>query len=208
MYSFIMATRQRVEISSEQIATFKSIFQDRFVTTESVLDEHGRDESAFPPVMPSAVIYATSTDEVSQVMKMCFEQNIPVVPFGAGTSLEGHVLPIFGGISLDISMMNKILDVTPEDLLVRVQGGVRRVALNEKLANSGLFFSVDPGADATLGGMASTGASGTTTVKYGSMRENVLAMTVVMSDGTIINTGRPTRKLSAGYDLTRLIVGS
>jgi D-lactate dehydrogenase (cytochrome) len=208
MYSFIMATRRRVELSSEQIATFKSIFKDRFVTTESVLDEHGRDESAFPPVMPSAVIYATSTVEVSQVMKMCFEQNIPVVPFGAGTSLEGHVLPIFGGISLDISMMNKILDITPEDLLVRVQGGVRRVALNEKLANSGLFFSVDPGADATLGGMASTGASGTTTVKYGSMRENVLAMTVVMSDGTIINTGRPTRKLSAGYDLTRLIVGS
>ena len=203
-----MVTRQRVELSSEQVAAFKSIFQDRFVTTESVLDEHGRDESAFPPVMPSAVIYATSTDEVSQVIKMCFEQNIPVVPFGAGTSLEGHVLPIFGGISLDISMMNKILDITPEDLLVSVQGGVRRVALNEKLANSGLFFSVDPGADATLGGMASTGASGTTTVKYGSMRENVLAMTVVMSDGTIINTGRSTRKLSAGYDLTRLIVGS
>ena len=203
-----MATRQRVELSSEQIAAFKSIFQDRCVTTESVLDEHGRDESAFPPVMPSAVIYAKSTEEVSQVMKMCHEQSIPVVPFGAGTSLEGHVLPIFGGISLDISMMNKIIEITSEDLLVRVQGGVHRVALNEKLANSGLFFSVDPGADATLGGMASTGASGTTTVKYGSMRENVLAMTVVLSDGTVINTGRPTRKLSAGYDLTRLIIGS
>ena len=208
MYSFVMATRQRVELSAEQIAAFKSIFQDRCVTTESVLDEHGRDESAFPPVMPSAVIYAKSTEEVSQVMKMCHEQSIPVVPFGAGTSLEGHVLPIFGGISLDISMMNKILEITSEDLLVRVQGGVLRVALNEKLANSGLFFSVDPGADATLGGMASTGASGTTTVKYGSMRENVLAMTVVLSDGTVINTGRPTRKLSAGYDLTRLIIGS
>ena len=203
-----MTARQRFELSPNHIAIFKSIFQDRFVTTESVLDEHGRDESAFPPVMPSAVIYAKSTDEVSQVLKICNEKKIPVVPFGAGTSLEGHVLPIFGGISLDVSLMNKILEVSAEDLLVRVEGGVRRVALNEKLANYGLFFSVDPGADATLGGMASTGASGTTTVKYGSMRENVLAMTVVLSDGTVIKTGRPTRKLSAGYDLTRLIIGS
>ena len=208
MYSFVMTARQRFELSPNHIAIFKSIFQDRFVTTESVLDEHGRDESAFPPVMPSAVIYAKSTDEVSQVLKICNEKKIPVVPFGAGTSLEGHVLPIFGGISLDVSLMNKILEVSAEDLLVRVEGGVRRVALNEKLANYGLFFSVDPGADATLGGMASTGASGTTTVKYGSMRENVLAMTVVLSDRTVIKTGRPTRKLSAGYDLTRLIIGS
>jgi D-lactate dehydrogenase (cytochrome) len=208
MYSFIMGAKQRVELNSEQIQLFKSIFENRFVTTESVLDEHGRDESAFPPAMPSAVIYAKTTDEVSRVMKICHEQDIPVVPFGAGTSLEGHVLPIFGGISLDVSLMNTIIEIAPEDLLVRVEGGVRRVALNEKLANHGLFFSVDPGADATLGGMASTGASGTTTVKYGSMRENVLAMTVVLSDGTIIKTGRPTRKLSAGYDLTRLIIGS
>lgn len=208
MYSFIMGAKQRVELNFEQIQLFKAMFENRFVTTESVLDEHGRDESAFPPAMPSAVIYAKTTDEVSRVMKICSEQNIPVVPFGAGTSLEGHVLPIFGGISLDISLMNSIIEIAPEDLLVRVEGGVRRVALNEKLANLGLFFSVDPGADATLGGMASTGASGTTTVKYGSMRENVLAMTVVLSDGTIIKTGRPTRKLSAGYDLTRLIIGS
>jgi len=203
-----MGAKQRVELNFEQIQLFKAMFENRFVTTESVLDEHGRDESAFPPAMPSAVIYAKTTDEVSRVMKICSEQNIPVVPFGAGTSLEGHVLPIFGGISLDISLMNSIIEIAPEDLLVRVEGGVRRVALNEKLANLGLFFSVDPGADATLGGMASTGASGTTTVKYGSMRENVLAMTVVLSDGTIIKTGRPTRKLSAGYDLTRLIIGS
>lgn len=208
MYSFVMVMRQRVDLNSDQIALFTSIFHERFVRTESVLDEHGRDESAFAPVMPSAVIYAKSTEEVSQVMKICSEQSIPVVPFGAGTSLEGHVLPIFGGISLDISLMNAILEISTEDLLVRVEGGVHRVFLNDKLANSGLFFSVDPGADATLGGMASTGASGTTTVKYGSMRENVLAMTVVLSDGTVIKTGRPTRKLSAGYDLTRLIIGS
>ena len=203
-----MAQGQRIDLSLQQMEKFKSIFHERFVTTDSVLDEHGRDESAFPPVKPSAVIYVKSTAEVSQVMKICSAEKIPVVAFGAGTSLEGHVLPIMGGISLDISLMNKITEVSSEDLLVRVEAGVHRVALNEKLANFGLFFSVDPGADATLGGMASTGASGTTTVKYGSMRENVLKLTAVLADGTIIQTGRETRKLSAGYDLTRLIVGS
>jgi D-lactate dehydrogenase (cytochrome) len=149
-----------------------------------------------------------STDEVSKVLKYCNEEKIPVVAFGAGSSLEGHVLPLFGGISLDLTEMNKIIEIRADDLLVRVEPGVHRMALNEKLASSGLFFSVDPGADATLGGMASTGAAGTTTVRYGSMRENVLALTAVMADGTIIQTGRETRKLSAGYDLTRLLVGS
>jgi D-lactate dehydrogenase (cytochrome) len=149
-----------------------------------------------------------STDEVSKVLKYCNEEKIPVVAFGAGSSLEGHVLPLFGGISLDLTEMNKIIEIRADDLLVRVEPGVHRMALNEKLASSGLFFSVDPGADATLGGMASTGAAGTTTVRYGSMRENVLALTAVMADGTIIKTGRETRKLSAGYDLTRLLVGS
>jgi D-lactate dehydrogenase (cytochrome) len=149
-----------------------------------------------------------STDEVSKVLKYCNEEKIPVVAFGAGSSLEGHVLPLFGGISLDLTEMSKIIEIRADDLLVRVEPGVHRMALNEKLASSGLFFSVDPGADATLGGMASTGAAGTTTVRYGSMRENVLALTAVMADGTIIQTGRETRKLSAGYDLTRLLVGS
>jgi D-lactate dehydrogenase (cytochrome) len=198
----------RVDLTPSQIADLQTLVAGQVSTNESVLDQHGRDESAFPPVRPSAVVMASTTEEVSRVLKYCNEQRIPVVAFGAGSSLEGHVLPLHGGVSLDLTSMNKIIEIRPDDLLVRVEAGVHRVALNEKLAVHGLFFSVDPGADATLGGMAATGAAGTTTVRYGSMRENVMAMTAVMADGTIIKTGRETRKLSAGYDLTRLIVGS
>lgn len=198
----------RVDLTPSQIADLQTLVAGQVSTNESVLDQHGRDESAFPPVRPSAVVMASTTEEVSRVLKYCNEQRIPVVAFGAGSSLEGHVLPLHGGVSLDLTPMNKIIEIRPDDLLVRVEAGVHRVALNEKLAVHGLFFSVDHGADATLGGMAATGAAGTTTVRYGSMRENVMAMTAVMADGTIIKTGRETRKLSAGYDLTRLIVGS
>ena len=198
----------RVDLTPDQLSHLQTLVAGQVSTNESVLDQHGRDESAFPPVRPSAVVMASTTEEVSRVLKYCNEQRIPVVAFGAGSSLEGHVLPLHGGVSLDLTPMNKIIEIRPDDLLVRVEAGVHRVALNEKLAVHGLFFSVDPGADATLGGMAATGASGTTTVRYGSMRENVMAMTAVMADGTIIKTGRETRKLSAGYDLTRLIVGS
>lgn len=198
----------RVDLTPKQLDELRSLVDGRVMTTQSVLDQHGHDESAFPASPPSAVVMASSTDDVSRVLAYCNKERIPVVAFGAGTSLEGHVVPLFGGVSLDLTNMNRLLEVRPDDLLVRVQAGVHRVALNEKLANDGLFFSVDPGADATLGGMAATGAAGTTTVRYGSMRENVMALTAVLADGTIIHTGRETRKLAAGYDLTRLLVGS
>lgn len=198
----------RVDLTATQIQEIGALVDGRISTNETVLDLHGRDESAFPPVKPSAVVTVRSTEEVSRVLKYCNELGIPVVAFGAGTSLEGHVLPLHGGISLDLSEMDAILEVNPDDLTVRVQAGVKRMALNKKISSEGLFFSVDPGADATIGGMVSTGAAGTTTVRYGSMRENVLKLTAVLADGTVIQTGRETRKLSAGYDLTRLIVGS
>lgn len=198
----------RVDLSQSQIEHLKTLVSGSVSTNETILDQHGRDESAIPPVRPSAVVMPRSTEEVSKVLKYCNTEKIPVVAFGAGSSLEGHVLPLFGGISLDLTEMNKIIEIKADDLVVRVEPGVHRMALNEKLATQGLFFSVDPGADATLGGMASTGAAGTTTVRYGAMRDNVLALTAVMADGTVIRTGRETRKLSAGYDLTRLLVGS
>ncbi len=199
---------KRVEVSAAQIAHLKGLITGSVSTVESVLDQHGRDESAHPPIRPAAVVTPKNTQEVSAILKYCNQEAIPVIAFGAGTSLEGHVLPIAGGISLDMTDMNRIIEIRPDDLLVRVEPGLHRMALNEKLANDGLFFSVDPGADATLGGMVATGAAGTTTVRYGSMRENVLALTAVLADGTVITVGRGTRKLSAGYDLTRLLVGS
>jgi D-lactate dehydrogenase (cytochrome) len=198
----------RVDLNPIQISEIQKLISGKVSTNQSVLEQHSHDESAFPPVMPSAVVPVISTQEVSSVLAFCNLHKIPVVAFGAGTSLEGHVVPLHGGISLDLTGMNKILEVSPDDLLVKVEAGVTRMALNAKLANDGIFFSVDPGADATLGGMAATGAAGTTTVRYGSMRENVMALTAVLADGTVIHTGRATRKLSAGYDLTRLIVGS
>ena len=203
-----MAITSRVDLTKLQLDALSALVSGRISTNESVLDSHGRDESAFPPVRPSAVVMAHSTEEVSKVLAYCNAEKIPVVAFGVGSSLEGHVLPLFGGISLDLSEMDKILKISPDDLTVKVQAGVKRMALNKKLSSDGLFFSVDPGADATIGGMTSTGAAGTTTVRYGSMRENVLRLTAVLADGTVMEVGRETRKLSAGYDLTRLIVGS
>ncbi len=198
----------RVNLTPSQISALESIVAGRVLTQSAILEQHSHDESAFAPVTPSAVVMANSTEEVSKILSYCNSEGIPVVAFGAGTSLEGHVVPLRGGVSLDLTNMNRVIEIRPDDLLVRVEPGVQRLFLNEKLSSYGLFFSVDPGANATIGGMCATGAAGTTTVRYGSMRENVMALTAVLADGTIIRTGRETRKLSAGYDLTRLLVGS
>lgn len=198
----------RFNLTQAHIHHLQTLASGGVNTSQSALEQHGHDESAWPSVLPDAVVYPKNTNEVSAILKYCNQEGIPVIPFGAGTSLEGHILAFYGGISLDLTELNKIIEIRPDDLMVRVEAGVHRVALNEKLAPHGLFFSVDPGADATLGGMAATGAAGTTTVRYGSMRDNVLALTAVLANGEVIHVGRGTRKLSAGYDLTRLLVGS
>ena len=190
------------------ISALKTLIGDRLSTGESIREIHGRDEAYSTPALPDAVAFPESTEEVSKIMKICSQFQVPVVPFGIGTSLEGHVIPIHGGISVDTSRMNKVLEIHESDLDAVVQPGVSRTQLNDELRASGLMFTVDPGADATLGGMAATRASGTNTVRYGTMRENVMALEVVLPDGTIIQTGSRARKSSAGYDLTHLFVGS
>jgi D-lactate dehydrogenase (cytochrome) len=181
---------------------------ERFSRSESVLDQHGRDESTFPVTPPWAVVFPESTAEVRDIVRACAECRVPMIPFGAGSSLEGHVLAIRGGISIDLTRMNRILAIHAEDLDVVIEPGVTRLQLEKALAEHGLFFPVDPGADATLGGMVATRASGTTTVRYGAMRENVLCLEVVLADGNVIRTGTRAKKSSAGYDLTRLFIGS
>ncbi len=183
-------------------------FESRFSTAQAVRDHHGRDESPFPPTPPEAVVYARSTEEVVEIVNLCRKHRYPLIPFGAGSSLEGHVLAIHGGVSVDLSQMNRVLAVDAEDLTATVQAGVLRKQLNEELKSTGLFFPIDPGADASLGGMAATRASGTNAVRYGTMRENVLGLTVVTADGKVIRTANRAKKSSAGYDLTRLFIGS
>jgi D-lactate dehydrogenase (cytochrome) len=181
---------------------------DRLSTSSAVRDHHGRDESPLPAAPPDAVAFLTSEAEVVETLRICSRHGVPVIPFGAGTSLEGHTLATSGGVSLDLSQMNEILSVNVDDLDATVQAGVTRLQLEERLRRDGLFFPVDPGADATIGGMTATGASGTTTVRYGAMRANVLSVRAVLSDGRVISTGGRARKSSAGYDLTHLFVGS
>ncbi|HEX6054334.1 MAG TPA: FAD-linked oxidase C-terminal domain-containing protein [Intrasporangium sp.] len=186
----------------------RELLGDRFRTTRAEREQHGKDESYHEPHLPDAVAHVRTTEEVSLVLATCHTVGMPVVPFGAGTSLEGGVTALHGGISLDLGSMTKILELSPDDLHAKVEAGVTHGMLNAVARPRGVFFSVDPGADATLGGMCATRASGTTAVRYGTMRNNVLGLTAVLADGTVISTGGRARKSSAGYDLTGLLVGS
>ena len=183
-------------------------FGAKLSTALAVRELHGRDESPFDVPPPEAVVFCESTEDAAFVVAQAAEHRVPVIPYGAGSSLEGHLLAVQGGVSVDLSRMKRLLRLNPEDLTVTVQAGVTRLQLNREIKDCGLFFPIDPGADATLGGMAATRASGTNAVRYGTMRDNVLGLVVVMADGEVVRTGTRARKSSAGYDLTRLMVGS
>jgi D-lactate dehydrogenase (cytochrome) len=195
-------------LPAAMLEALRGRFGDRCSTAVAVREQHGRDESPFPTTPPDAVVFCESNDDVVFVVSLAAEHAVPVIPFGVGSSLEGHLLAVQGGVSLDLSRMTRVLRVNPEDLTATVQAGVTREQLNREIKDTGLFFPIDPGANASLGGMAATRASGTNAVRYGTMRENVLGLTVVTAAGELIHTGTRARKSSAGYDLTRLFVGS
>ena len=190
------------------LADLRQKFGERCSTAASVREQHGRGESVYDAAPPEAVVFCESTDDVAAVVRLAAAHAVPVIPFGVGSSLEGHLLAVQGGVSIDLSRMNRIVSIKAEDLTVTVEAGVTREQLNREIKDTGLFFPIDPGANASLGGMAATRASGTNAVRYGTMRENVLGLTVVTASGELMHTGTRAKKSSAGYDLTRLYVGS
>jgi D-lactate dehydrogenase (cytochrome) len=199
---------ERRPVPPAMLDAVKARFGERCSTAAAVREQHGRGESVYDAAPPEAVVFCESTDEVAFVVRQAAAHAVPVIPFGVGSSLEGHLLAVQGGVSIDLSRMNRIVQLNAEDLTVTVEAGVTREQLNREIRDTGLFFPIDPGANATLGGMAATRASGTNAVRYGTMKENVLALTVVGADGEVMRTGTRARKSSAGYDLTRLFVGS
>ncbi|MBK1865410.1 FAD-binding oxidoreductase [Aestuariivirga sp. YIM B02566] len=194
--------------TTQAVAEIKELLGDRLSTAPAVREQHGKDQTWAPGAPPDAVAFVRSTEEVQRIVSICARHEAPVIAYGTGTSLEGHFTAPFGGISVDLSAMNQVLEVNAEDLDARVQAGVTRKALNVHLRDKGLFFPIDPGADASIGGMAATRASGTNAVRYGTMRENVLNLTAVLANGEVVKTANRAKKSSAGYDLTRLLVGS
>ena len=190
------------------ITELNAAFGNRVVTSQAVREQHGNTVTWIANQPPDAVVYPQSSEEVQQIVRICAASGVAIIPFGVGTSLEGHVNAPVGGVSIDFRDMNKVLAVHAEDLDCIVEPGITRKALNEQLRDSGLFFPIDPGADASLGGMAATRCSGTNAVRYGTMKDNVIALKVVMANGEVIDTARRAKKTSAGYDLTRLMVGS
>ena len=204
----VLPQSARRTVPDEMLEALRQRFGERCSTAESVREQHGRDESTYPVTPPDAVVFCESTDDAAAVVALASRHGVPVIPFGVGSSLEGHLLAVQGGVSIDLSRMTQIVQLNAEDLTVTVQAGVTREQLNRDIRDTGLFFPIDPGANASLGGMAATRASGTNAVRYGTMRENVLGLTVITAGGEVVRTGTRAKKSSAGYDLTRLFVGS
>lgn len=202
------ARRRDDKAAAAGIAALTAAFGNRVVTSQAVREQHGNSLTWIPNQPPEAVVFPQTTADVQQIVRICAQHNLPVIPYGAGTSLEGHINAPFGGVSIDFRDMNRVLAVHAEDLDCVIEPGITRKQLNENLRDQGLFFPIDPGADASLGGMASTRASGTNAVRYGTMKDNVLSLKAVMADGEIVTTATRAKKSSSGYDLTRLLIGA